>query len=299
MTTNYSLKDWLIDRFGGNTEKEAISLIVNKLISRSNQQELPIKLSEIANLIGINPFPIYRNQTSFGQIIEINNEFRISLKMKSGKLPSVYWYGYPKLRFSYAHELIHCLFYDFSFKPPKRIAPLAKGNEEEKLCNHGAGLLILPNKIVKKYVDTLQSNDIINVAGNLARKSHSSLHASMLYLIKNDFLGSDKNKLYILSRISEGYRNRGEKKPRCVISIRFYSNNKKEAFLPTYKGLDFLGSSWSLLDYYSHINSTSEFIVKNEIIVYKGKKYILNGKHKQVSNSGYIWSDLNIESLEG
>ena len=298
MTKDYSLEKWLTNRYRGDSPKEAISRAVDNLITKSAQKELPVKLSEIARLVGINPFPIYRNQFSVGQIIEISNEFRIALKMKSGKPPSVYWHGYPRLRFSYAHELIHCLHYDFSFKPPIRIAPKAKGNEEEEYCNHGASLLVLPPKLVQEYIDTLESNDIIYVAANLAKKAQTSLHASMLHLINNDFLDYDKSKLYILSSNNEGYRGRGEKKPRCILSAQYLNDNKKKAFLPTYKGIEAISNSWSLLDYHNRLDSTSEFIVKNEIIEYEKKKYILNGQHKKIRDSRYVWSDLTIESLE-
>lgn len=295
---NYPLNKWLTNHYGSNSPKDAISLAVNNLIATSAQKELPVKLSEIAKLIGINPFPIYRNQFSTGQLIEVNNEFRIALKMKSGKPPSVYWYGYPRLRFSYAHELIHCLFYDFSFTPPKRIAPKAKGNEEEEYCNHGAALMLLPPKLVQEYINSLEHDDIVSVATSLANKSHTSLHASMLHLINNGFLVCDKRKLYILSASHEGYRKRGDKKPRCILSAQYLHDNKRQPFLPTYKGLEAISNSWSLIDYHNRINSTSEYLVKNEIIDYEKSKYIINGQHKRITGSGYVWSDLIIEPFD-
>ncbi|UZJ40619.1 hypothetical protein OO006_09665 [Prosthecochloris sp. SCSIO W1101] len=295
MNQTYSLKEWLIDTYGGSTPKEAISIAANDLIRNTSQNELPVKLSEIASLIGINPSPIYRSQLSTGQLIEINNEFRISLKMKSGKPPSIYWYGYPRLRFSYAHELFHCIFYDFSFSPPKRIAPKSKGNEEEEYCNYGAALLLLPYKLTQKYISTLKTNDIIIIATKLAKKSHTSLHTSFLHLLNSDFLTCNKRKLYILSSRHSGYRNRGNIKPRCILSAQYLNNDKRKIFLPTYKGLETIAASWSLLDHHNKIKSIPEYIVKNEIIEYNKNKYILNGLHKRINGSGYIWSDLYID----
>lgn len=289
---------WLVEQFGGDSSKAAISNAIDDLLRNSSQDNLPIKLSEIARLIGINPYPIYRNQTPYGQIIKINNELRISLKMKSGKPPSVYWYGYPRLRFSYAHELIHCLNYDFSSRPPKRIAPKAKGNEEEILCNYGASLLVLPSKLVQDYVSSLESEDVIYVTTLLAKKTQTSLHASLLHLMNNDFLVCNKSKLYILSLNSEGYRNRGERKPRCILSAQYLQGNTVNHFLPTYKGIEAISSSWSLLTYHNRLSSTSNFVVTNEIIEYKKKKYLINGQHNRISGSGYVWSDLKIEPLK-
>ncbi len=296
MNKKSSFNKWIIDNFGGVSSKEGIASVIDDLITKTKQDELPIKLSEIAKKIGINPYPIYRNQKSWGQIIEINNEFRISLRMKSGKPPSIYWYGYPKLRYSYAHELIHCLFYDFSSSPPKRIAPEANGNEEELLCNHGASLLLFPQRQVEKFIQNIQNSDIITIAKELAAKSHTSFHASLIYLLKNEFLKEKKNKLYILSSINEGYRGRGLKKARCVISA-LYDNNKRIEFLPVYKGLEVISDSWSLINFHKNLYSTTELHVKNEIIELDNKKYIINGKHSLIS-SNYVWSDLDIKKFD-
>lgn len=288
---------WIIETFGGNSPKEAISLKVSELLSASQQYELPIKLSLIAEIIGINPKPIYRNQLSWGELIKINNEFRISLKMKSGKPPSIYWYGYPKLRFSYAHELIHCLFYDFSYSPPKRTAPSAKNNEEEEICNYGASLLLLPKTIVKNFITSLNSNNFIYEAEMLSSKARTSLHTSFLHLINNNYLKEKKNKLYILSSIHSGYRNRGIKKPRCIISVIYNENEEKKIFLPTYKGLEIIGDSWSLINFFNNNFKTSRLFVKNEIINYQSKRYILNGIHKKLKGN-YVWSNLNFEMIK-
>ena len=288
---------WLIDSFGGSSPKEAISLKVSELLSKSKQYELPIKLSSIAKIIGINPYPIYRDQLSWGELIKINNEFRISLKMKSGKPPSIFWYGYPKLRFTYAHELIHCFFYDFSFSPPKRIAPYATRNEEEEICNYGASLLILPESIVRKFIDSLNSKDFIYKAEMLSSKAKVSLQASFIHLINNNYLKERNKKLYILSSIHSGYRNRGIKKPRCIISTIFDKKGEKNIFIPTYKGIEIIGNSWSLLNFFNNNLKQSELFVKNEIIKYKNTKYILNGTHKKFKGN-YVWSDLSFETIK-
>ncbi|MFC2118335.1 ImmA/IrrE family metallo-endopeptidase [Bacteroidota bacterium] len=292
MKKNYS--DWLINKYGGNSAKEAITNIVEKLLMESNNNDLPIKLSEIAKLIGINPIPIYQDQISLGQLIEINSEFRISLKMKSRKPPKVNWSGYPRLRFSYAHELIHCLHYDFSCSPPRRIAPESVDIEEENLSNFGASLLIFPKKIVKEFIETLDSDDIIHVTNQLSKKNQTSFHASILYLVNSNFLQNSKNKIFILSSISKGYRGRGAEKPRCLVSKQYLNNHEMRHFIPGYKGIDVISESWSLMNCFKKSISASEIFVENEIIDYKGIEYLINGKHKFL-DKGYIWSTLDFD----
>jgi Zn-dependent peptidase ImmA (M78 family) len=290
---------WLCDNFNAESPKQAISNAVEILLTKANQKELPIKLSEIAKVIGINPTPVYKEQTPSAQLINVNNEFRISLQSKFGKPININQSIYPKLRFSYAHELIHCLGYDFSCIPPKRIAPEAPKNEEEVLCNYGAGLLMLPEKLVGKYISTLEENDILFVSIQLSKKAQVSLHASLLHLINIDFL-KNINKLYLLSLNSEGYRNRGQKKPRCVLSAMYLEDYKLQQFLPTYKGLEAINKTWSLLKFHERILEGAAIIdinVTNEIIRIMGKDYILNGKHRRINESGYVWSDLSIHEV--
>lgn len=296
MTKLTSFSKWVINSFGGNSPKEAILNITNKLLLEANQKELPIKLSSIARIIGLNPYPIYRNQSSWGELININNKFRISLKMKSGKPPSIYWYGYPRLRFSYAHELIHCLFYDLSSSPPKRIAPIANNNEEEELCNYGASLLLLPDYIVNKFINSLNSNDFIYEVQCLSKKAKISLHASFIHLINNNYIKQTKNKLYILSSTHKGYRERGINKPRCIISVIYDNYEVKKTFIPTYKGLEAINDSWSLIKYFYNDLNTPYLYVKNEVINYNFKKYLINGIHKKIRKN-YVWSDLEIKEI--
>lgn len=295
-----SLTRWVVNHYGGKSAKEAIALAVYGLLQKYNQKELPVKLSGIAEGIGINPQPIYQMQTPFGQIISLQNEFRIALKMKTEKPPSIYWHGYPKLKFAYAHELIHCLFYDLSKKPPERIAPKAKNNEEETLCNYGAGLLILPPHLVREYINGIDNRDIINLAIKLSRKSQTSLHTSFLHLINEQYLDKSVNTLYILSQKSEGYRNRGVMKPRCIISVFYNENGTPNTFLPAYKGLDSIGKSWSLIRFHNKLpnNTVFEEKVRNEIIAYSNCNYLLNGRHYRVRNSSYVWSELSVLDID-
>lgn len=286
---------WLIAKFGGNSPKEAISIAVDNLILQSNQKELPIKLSTVAKAIGINPIPIFKDQTPYGQLI-MNEDglFQIALRMKSQFFSYHDWYTNARLRFSYAHELVHCLHYDFSIIPPKRVAPITLLNEEEVICNFGASLILLPIRLVQIFIEELNSKDIVEVASNLSKKALVSLHTSYLYLLNNNFIIDIKNKLYILSLKCEGYRNRGENKPRFIIAIYYTNNSVKKEFMPPYKGIEAIDQDWSLERFHRNLNMKVilQQAVRNEIIMYKNKKYILNGNHFKISEN-YVWSDLS------
>ena len=286
---------WIVDNFGGNTAKEGIERKVNELLTETKQTQLPVRLSEISKIIGINHQPIYQNQNSWGQLITRDNEFRISLKMKTGKPPSINWSGYPALRFGYAHELIHCLFYDFTYQPPKRKAPVDK-KSEEILCNYGASLLLLPSQQLNDFMKENCNRNIIKVAKDLSDKSYVSFYACIIRLINEDFFQEKKNKLYILSSISEGLHNTNIKKPRCLISVIYNGNEKRKTFIPTYKGLDIISDSWSLQNYHKNGYLPTKVFIQNEIIEFQNNKYVINGTHELINNA-YVWSDLKIQEL--
>ena len=81
------------------------------------------------------------------------------------------------------------------------------------------------------------------------------------------------------------------------MSVIFNSIEDEAVFLPTYKGIDVISNSWSLINYFNNNFQTSELFVKNEVIEYKQKKYVINGKHIKVENTNYVWSDLSYKEL--
>lgn len=295
----YPFEKWLMKRYGGNSALESINTAVDSLLIKSNQSELPIKLSQIASLIGVNPSPIYKDQIFEGELIEINNELRICLKMKSERSPSNSWSGLPRMRFTYAHELIHCLSYDFSTSQPKRIAPLPENKEEEVLCNHGASRLLLPPKITMRFLKQCENKEFVSIAKQIALKAKVSLHLLFLQLFKINYFDT-LNKIFMLSSINKGLRGRNKEKPRCIISVINFQNGKNAQFLPGYMGIESIESDWSLVRLYSMLlenKRISELEVNNEIITYKNLKYLINGKHKKIENSSYIWTDVDFKRI--
>ena len=290
---------WIISRYGGNSTKEAIRLAVDDLLAKANQKALPIRLAEVAKVIGINPSPIYKNQTPSAQIILVDNEFRIALKMKSERPPSKNWHGLNKLRFSYAHELMHCLYYDFSTSPPKRIAPHAHRNKEEIMCNYGASLLLLPKQIINEFLANHSNNDIISTALSLADLSKSTLHTVFLRLLTDSYFPL-KNRLCILSAYSEGYRGRSIRKPRVILAIHCQSNENERNILPSYKGIEYFNKNWSLLSFHERLNHGEQILEmnsRNENLEIENSSYLVNGTHRKVDQTGYVWSELDTLKL--
>ena len=294
--TNY--EKWLIQNFGGKTGKDSIVKKTVELLKSTGQNNLPVRLSKIASYIGINPQPIYRNQKYWGELIMEEEELRICLKMKTGKPPNPNWRGFRRLRFSYAHELIHCLHYDLFKKPPVRIAPLPEKNfEEEIICNIGARNLLLPPFLIKKVLKSLQKKDDFPfIAKQLSQIGAVSLHVAFIQLLENNYFNK-KNKIYIISNVNKGLNGLKEEKPRCIASA-IYLGKKIETFLHPYQGIEHNNKNWSLVLFFKNFENMEIMKIKNEIIKVKEKKYLITkGLHKKITNS-YVWSDLDFEVIE-
>ena len=294
-------QEWIISNFNGKTPKESISKIAEILLFETKQQVFPIKLSLIAKKIGIDPRPLYLNQPFDGSLIFHGDKLRIALKRESEQYNRLL----PHYRFAYAHELIHCLSYDFNIH--KRVAPLPKGLEEEHLCNYGAVKLILPLSILKKYLKIdydFYKNDIISYTEKikqLATLAECNIHTVVYELFNSDLLVPTFNTVYILSQNSGGYQNKNVVKPRCLIGIHFDEQGKKKQFLSGQQGLQHIKSlnsneGWSLINFYQNPFS-NHFIVDNETILRDtdNEMFLISGIHVRFSEKGYIWSELNIK----
>jgi len=89
--------------------------------------------------------------------------------------------------------------------------------------------MLLPEKLVTDFLQNTNT-DVIRTAKNLSDKSCVSFYACMIRLVGKDFFKDKKNKLYILSAINKGYQGRGEKKPRCLVSVIYGGDEKKKCF---------------------------------------------------------------------
>ncbi|MDB5008526.1 MAG: hypothetical protein JWP45_2919 [Mucilaginibacter sp.] len=299
MKNNTRYQQWINSQFKGNSVKDSINIIIENLLLQTNQHTLPIKISSIAKLIGIDPRPLYFNQSYDGGLININGKLRIALKLdfkNDNRLMH-------RHRFTYAHELIHCLAYDFKKVPNIRIAPKPQGLEEEYLCNYGAAKLILPTKILTEYLHEKNKYSIdyySNIIKEISQKANCGFQLVVLQLLESKLL-ERKNKLYILSTISKGYRNEGKHKPRCVIDAYFDENEIMHKFLGPNKGLEhihFVADKlipWSLLEFHENYDK-DYFEVENEKLIRSidGYSFSITGIHVRLNENNYVWSELSI-----
>lgn len=297
-------EEWVIDTFKGSNTKDSILLKVNQLLEESNQQKIPIKLSEVAKKIGVNPVPLRNTSQKFeGSLIYQNNKIRISLKN------DIYNQRDFRTRFTYAHELIHCLDYQYTFEKDFRIAPLVKKYDElqrvEGLCNYGAAQILLPYSILQKYFLILKKakehniKEIINLICERA-KVNTEVLLRQLFNLDSVF---KNNSLTIVSQLSSGTDKKGIIKPRSRFSKYIDNEGCTIEFLKLNQGLQhIIGEnsklgSWSLLNFY---NDKINFLqVNDEIIINDNtnKTYCINGYHQRIDNN-FVWTEMSIQIIE-
>lgn len=59
-------------------------------------------------------------------------------------------------RFTFAHEVCHALFYENSGAGPQLLPGSPKGGQLERLCQQGAGYLLMPSGLLERYHSRLQ-----------------------------------------------------------------------------------------------------------------------------------------------
>jgi Zn-dependent peptidase ImmA (M78 family) len=296
-------ENWLMETFKGSNPKESVLNKIYELLEKANQNSLPIRLSSVAIQIGIDPHPIFdENQKFDGCLVSYNNKLRISLKESDPKLIN------SRNRFTYAHELIHCLGYHFDANVSERVAPSPKlYNElkiEEEICNYGAAQLLLPFHILQNEYKKLEINklnttpDILNEISKLAKVN---ILVTIIQFFKLEQLFK-KDTLVIVSQNDRGTGNKGEIKPRGKFSKYINNEGVSSAFLKPNQGLQHIknvnGEStlWSLLNFYEYNSIYLE--VKDEFIFNENTKrnYCISGFHKKM-NSIYVWSELSIQPV--
>jgi len=296
---------WLLSKYKGVTPKECIDLIVEKILSDTEQNEFPIDLSRIAKAIGIIPTPLYQNQEFEGSVVIKENKLRVALKSKNYQAPGINNKNLSRMRFTYAHELMHCVAFDTNSKIPKRIAPLPKGNEEEYSCNYGARKMLLPSKLLTNYFNNLKGTTAEKIY-SIANIAKASIQAVVIQLFECNILPVKNNFIYILSAPSKGYRQRGEEKVRCIASVFFNNSGEKYDFLKTYQGINKYKSmdlegdeNWSLLKVHGSIKHNielKEYRTNRECIKKiedrSGKNLCISGTHTRINSTRYVWSEL-------
>ncbi|WDF77333.1 hypothetical protein PQ469_25955 [Mucilaginibacter sp. KACC 22773] len=288
-----------MNRFNNPEPKLALENHLNYLLNEVKQLNFPIKLSAVAKKIGINPNPIYINQPYDASLILHDDKVRIALKIGVDNKRSLTSWE----RFSYAHELIHCLSYDLSSIPNKRIAPLPNKLEEEHLCNYGAIKLLLPTKVLQRYFQNIVSTgtSYMETIKEIASVSECSVPMVTMELFNVNLIKPTPNTIYILSQRGSGYQRKDIVKPRCLVSIYLDENGNKQPFLASQQGLQHVrlnddDKKWSLLNFFER-HELNQITIQNEIIYNDktGMKATISGTHTKFTDNSLIWSELNVE----
>jgi hypothetical protein len=132
--------EWLYRQTRISKPKKAIEKLVDDKLayySMSRSIEFPIDLSLLGSYFKIMDV-VKSDDIQFDALLKpVTNGFIIDLKKSS--------LSYGRLRFSWAHELIHSFFYDTNSTIPRR--GIHRTELEEDLCDWGASILLLPTNI--------------------------------------------------------------------------------------------------------------------------------------------------------
>ena len=212
-----ALKTWALERFGGSTPTEGIRVFAESLVQQAGQSEPPVRLAAIARLIGIDPKPVYRNVAQDGGLEKIEGKLRIVLKSASEQQPPVGSTMFMRMRFTYAHETAHGLFFG---SDGNRIAPNDDPKLEEEMCNYAAGRLLIPHFMLNgmQFLDA-QSQLVPETLFQLAKLFQVSFHAFLLQA--EEVIGTllRPGSIYMLSRMERNRNGFGRSKPRCIMCI--------------------------------------------------------------------------------
>lgn len=287
---------WVLNTYGGRTPVEGLLTAATALRVKAGQDRFPIMLSPIAELLGLNPAPLYRPLPCEACLLVQGDQLRIALRQPSGRAPQHDSYKFGRFRFSYAHELVHSMAFDFSLRPPVRIAPMPKGNEEEVICNKVAGGLLLPVDLLHEEIHGRRIDAVTLVS--LAAKARVSIQGLVVQFCAHGRILARPGTLFLLSKACKGTFLRGAHKPRCVAGGLV--TNRGTLQLPPMKGIESIfvreqsSRRWSLVNYHGDMalgSNVGPVSVRNEIVVFPdGQPYVLNVTHERIHNSPYVWT---------
>jgi hypothetical protein len=155
-----ALQNWVIQEFGGNevdSASAAMGIRCNRLFEDHHPLSRPVRVSRVAKALGIRPQPIYTTLIPgmADGSLDVSTG-RIVIRTRGGEAPETGSSEHRRVRFTYAHELVHALFYSISGSVLQRIAPPTRSDrersQEETLCNCGARVLLMPDRLMEQVV---------------------------------------------------------------------------------------------------------------------------------------------------
>jgi hypothetical protein len=302
------LEKWVIDRFGGKDAKDGVSIHAEKLIYQAGIISPPVRLAKLAKAMGIDPAPLYDSKSTEGAMKVVDGRMRIVLRYGGKKAPGPESPGFNRMRFTYAHELAHSLFYDLQARPPVRMAPEGAYRSEEQLCNRAASRFLVPEFMLQSELSSIQelSPELLTQLG----KTFQTSLQTIAYRVADSFSPKGgENRYYILSANVTGIRGLGISKPRCLLC--FLPANLRDqgvCLLQSYQGIDrvkrrLLQQSlpWSLVDYFRRgLDKITETKFLSEEVVRSpnGALLELKGYHRTVGKSRMVWTQGTAKLLE-
>ena len=300
-----AFEKWITERFGGPNARSGLTRYTEALIESLGIVSPPVALTKIAENLGLDPRPKYRKMLNPGSLQLVNGKLKMFLE---GVAPKVGTPRHRRMRFTYAHELAHCLFFDLSSMPNRRLAPIGAEKTEETLCNIVASHMLLPNSLVKKYISESQEPSIA-LAKTLADAFHVSIMATSI-AFERFFCNTPLNKVYILSQFERGKNGFGIKKPRCVVClVPQVLQNARIQFLRPFQSIDHINSrnrltgkrevAWSLHGLYqsNHFCGTPIELECEESLLLGPKCDIqaeAHSRHVVLGKGRYIWSEIDL-----
>ncbi len=294
---------WVLKQFGGVDARASIIQHAEELVRSAGTRNAPVKLSEIANLLNVNPAPIYSEGSTQGALKIVNGQLRIVLRSKIKRPPPAGSVSFRRMRFTYSHELAHALFYDREHKPPIRIAPRGCYRDEESLCNCAAATFLMPEYLLRPLLDHV-AEPSLDLLEELAQLFQVSVH---VVAIQSRALFQPKlhdDRVYMLSCKSSGPARTSVEKPRCVLAFVSANLSRKGVrILNPNQGIERISSNnappsggWSLSVNFDKLITArpNEVMTVDEMLTCPGGEMVhFIGQH--IARGSFIWTSGRVE----
>lgn len=286
-------------------------------------EEYFLYLKKIAKYMGLEETePLFHPIEETALLLYFNNQFRIVLKNKNRLPPDRKKYRslYRRMRFSYAHELGHLLFFDI--KTGKRRAPIPPNSKEEELCNAFASELVFPLNFVETDLKNILTNGSLTPEEviMLSNQYEVSLQVALIGIekIAHKYIPEDEF-ILVSHRSFPSLRDECDVKPRCLVFIASDKPQKgRRLFLPHRIGIDkikpvpILRGKWSLMEYYygkflgqiSPYTKREKMVKMDEIIAWpplnRKKSYTIRLNvvtHQRIKNLPIVWTKASYEFI--
>lgn len=225
---------------------------------------------------------------------------RVVIGSPTGTMPSKGSPLFRRMKFTYAHELGHAVFWDLTQKPPCRIAPTDSPRKEEEICNGLAEGFLVPRPMLSPLTPGndlfrpeffIQTADLFQVSFQVA-----------LFALEDDVSRIIKpGQFCLVSCVSRKGQGFGRSKPRCLkCFVHDSARMKGKAFLSIHEGLDKVrpvpesSGAWSLLSNFEALMSgrTPTVFVTSERIRWPDNRVveIRRVRHIKIGRLRYIWT---------